>query len=149
MPLCNNEPLGRLIYQTSLKIRNYAEKMLGPHGLTVEQFHILKTTSLEHGLSQNELCSQVAKKPANITRILDRMEKKGWIVRRPNPEDRRSTLVFRTVAGADIEQEVALHFESYSSWFTEGINPDEDRIFREVLSKIDTNIEKLMNEIES
>ena len=33
MSSCQPESLGRLIYKTSLQLRNYAEKMLAPHGL--------------------------------------------------------------------------------------------------------------------
>ncbi len=147
MTTCTNESLGRLIYKTSLNLRNYAEKLMEPYGLTVEQFHIMKSTSRTSGLSQNELCRQVGKKPANITRILDRLEKKQWIERKPNPTDRRSSLVFLTRNGDRIIAEVSTDFESYSSWFIEGISPEEEKVFRRVMQKIDSNISKLMNEI--
>jgi len=142
------EPIGRLIYKTSLDLRNYAEKLLNPYDLTTEQFHILKSTSAGAGISQNRLCLSVGKKPANITRILDRLEKKGWIERQPNPADRRSSLVFLTAKGERIIAEVSSEFESYASWFVEGIGQEEERIFRRVLGKINRNIENLMNTLD-
>ena len=148
MSSCHNESLGRLIYKTSLELRNYAEKMLGPYGLTVEQYHLLKNTSPVEGRSQNQLCEQLGKKPANITRILDRLEKKGWIVRKPNPNDRRSSLVYLTTEGESVSSEVLSDFESYSSWLIDGIGSDEERICRNVLQKIDDNLRKLIHEIE-
>lgn len=148
MTSCHNESLGRLIYRTSLELRNYAEKLLSPYGLTVEQYHLLKSTSAEEGLSQNQLCQEVGKKPANITRILDRLEIKGWVERRPHPDDRRSSLVFLTQEGERISAEVHNDFESYSSWFTKGIDQGEEQICRRVLQKIDSNLRKLMSEIE-
>jgi len=148
MSSCKNETIGRLIYKTSLNLRNYAEQMLSPYGLTVEQFHILKNASMNLGLSQNQLCEQVGKKPANITRILDRLEKKEWIERRPNPNDRRSSLVFLTDEGERIIGEVSNKLEEYSSWFIKGISSEEEQCFRKVLAKIDDNITVLMNEIE-
>lgn len=148
MSSCQNESLGRVIYRTSLKLRNYAEKLLSPYDLTVEQYHLLKNTSAEEGLSQNQLCEIVGKKPANITRILDRLEKKGWIERQPHPEDRRSSLVYLTKEGMRISAKVLSDFESYSSWFIAGISPEEEQVCRQVLQKIDGNIKKLMNRIE-
>lgn len=142
------EPIGRLIYKTSLDIRNYAEKLLNPYDLTTEQFHILKSASVGAGISQSQLCLSVGKKPANITRILDRLEKKGWMKRQPNPADRRSSLVSLTAEGERIIAEVSKEFESYASWFVEGIGEEEERVFRRVLEKINRNIDKLMNTLD-
>ncbi len=146
--LLENQPIGRLIYLTSLNLRNYAEKMLSPYDLTVEQFHLLKNTSMVTGCSQNQLCEYVGKKPANITRILDRLEKKQWIERRGHPTDRRSSLVFLTKEGEQMANRVSKHFEAYSSRFIEGVSSAEEQIFRDVLIKIDDNIRKLMDEID-
>ena len=142
------QSIGRLIYMTSLNLRNYAEKMLSPYDLTVEQFHLLKNTSRDDGYSQNQLCEFVGKKPANITRILDRLEKKQWIERREHPSDRRSSLVFLTQQGEMMTQKVSKHFEAYSSRFIQGITGSEEQVFREVLKKIDSNISALMNELD-
>ncbi len=148
MSSCHNESLGRVIYRTSLELRNYAEKLLSPYGLTVEQYHLLKNTTADTGLSQNQLCELVGKKPANITRILDRLEKKGWIERRQHPDDRRASLVFLTKEGGRISAEVLNDFESYSNWFTDGIDQEEEQICRQVLHKIDSNIKELMDKID-
>lgn len=141
------QPIGRLIYLTSLNLRNYAERMLNPYDLTVEQFHLLKSISRTHGYSQNQICEFVGKKPANITRILDRLEKKLWIERRENPSDRRSSLVFLTAGGEEMVRGVTNHFENYSTRFILGISEEEEQIFRQVLEKIDNNIESLMKDI--
>jgi DNA-binding MarR family transcriptional regulator len=146
--LSKNQSIGRLIYLTSLNLRNYAEKILNPYDLTVEQFHLLKNTSMVTGYSQNQLCDHVGKKPANITRILDRLEKKQWIKRQVHPTDRRSSLVFLTKQGEQMVNRVSEHFETYSSRFIQGVSRDEERIFREVLNKIDGNIQKLMDELD-
>lgn len=140
------QDLGRLIYLTSLEIRNFAEKILSPYDLTVEQYHLLTNISRHSGMSQNELCRCVGKKPANITRILDRLEKKKWIERRMHPMDRRASLVFLTQEGESIVARVSQNFESYSSRFIAGIDSKEERIFRQVIAKINTNIDNLISE---
>lgn len=147
MESCQDESIGRLIYKTSHILRNYAENLLNPYDLTVEQFHLLKQTSLENGISQSELCQIVEKKPANITRILDRLEKKEWVKRQPNPSDRRSSLVFLTEEGERIIDEVSSLFESYSGWFIEGISSEDEVVFRRVLEKINNNLSRLTDEI--
>jgi DNA-binding MarR family transcriptional regulator len=123
--------------------------MLSPYDLTVEQFHVLKNTSRHAGCIQKELCRELGKKPANITRILDRLENKKWVERRLNPADRRSSLIFLTLSGEQIIEKVSKDFEAYSSWFIAGVSNEEEQIFRNVLEKIDKNITILMQEIGS
>ncbi len=149
MSSCQDESIGRQMYKTSLHLRNYAEKVLSPFDLTVEQFHLLKRVAMNCGLSQRQLCEELDKKPANITRILDRMEKKEWIERRPNPADRRSSTIYLREEGQRIITEVSSLFESYSGRFLGGIEIEEERVFRLVLEKIDNNIRALTDEIEN
>ena len=148
MSSCQNESIGRQMYRTSLLLRNYAEKILSPYGLTVEQFHLLKSATMTSGQSQRQLCQDLEKKPANITRILDRLEKKEWIERRPNPTDRRSSTIYITDEGRRIITEVSSLFETYSGRFLMGIGCEEERVFRLVLEIIDKNIKALTDEIE-
>ncbi len=147
MGSCHEESVGRLIYKTSLAMRNYAENLLKPYGLTVEQLHLLKSMSVDMGVTQRQLCELAGKKPANITRILDRLEKKNRIVRRPNPEDRRSSLVFLTREGELLVEEVHSLFESYSGRIIEGIDPENEMLFKEILARIETNIQSLAEEV--
>ncbi len=147
MGSCNEESVGRLIYRTSLVLRNYAENLLKPYGFTVEQLHLLKNMAVDVGVTQNQLCELAGKKPANITRILDRLEKKGRVVRKPNPKDRRSTLVFLTKEGEQLVEEVHSLFEFYSGRINEGIVPEEEQLFKDILARIESNIQSLTEEV--
>ena len=139
-------PLGRRIFLTSQVLKNFVERMLGPFGLTGEQFHLLKSMDPSIGQQQNELCKLVDKSPANLTRILDRLEKKKLIERRDNPNDRRASLVFRTDEGAALVARVSTLFESLSKQVEAGISPEERTIFHNILNRIDQNLKKLSEE---
>ena len=143
MSSCHHHSLGRHIYLTSQIIKNHVEKLLGPFDLTGEQFHLLKNTDTETGQSQNELCRLVDKSPANLTRILDRLEKKELIIRNDNPEDRRSYLVFQTPAGDALVTRVSSLFLNLSEEIEKGISDQEKDTFQKVLGKIDTNLQKM------
>ena len=139
----HNEPLGRLIYDAAQDIKNFAEKILKPCGLTLEQFHLLKNMSREAGMSQRELGDLVNKSPANITRILDRLESKSLVKRLDNPEDRRTTVVLLTTRGEAQVQEVSSIFESFSSDLTGGITNNEQEMTRRVLAKLRSNLQSM------
>ena len=143
MSTCTHDSLGRLIYLTSQTMRNYVERLLKPYDLTGEQAHLLKSMDISVGCPQSELCELVGKTPANITRILDRLEKKGLIIRRDNPDDRRSSLVFQTENGLRLSSDVSSLFTALSADIEQGIRPEDVVVFKKVLSQIDTNLERL------
>jgi len=143
MKCCSEESLGRQIYITSQELRNYAERVLSPFDLTLEQFHLLKNLSPDAGLTQRELCETAGKTPANLSRMLDRMESKLLVVRRGNPADRRASLVFLTNKGQDLIEEVLGGFELLSAQLTAGISAEEQEIVRKTLAKMDDNIRKM------
>lgn len=140
---CNEEALPRFIYITAQALRNHAEKVLKPYGLTLEQFVPLKHLFHEPGVSQREICEGTKKTPANMTRILDRLEKKSLVERRENPQDRRVSLVFLTGKGEALVNEVSSLFESYSDEIAVGITEEEQHITRNVLKKMENNILKI------
>jgi DNA-binding MarR family transcriptional regulator len=148
MTLCKNEPLGRLIYYTAQDIRNMAEKILQPFDLTVEQMHLLKYMSVDTGLTQKGLGAMVNKSPANLTRILDRLEMKALIIRQPDPGDRRVYLVFLTDKGIALMQQVHETFQSFSSAMLQGISDEMQQIVKACLESMRVNIERMTLESE-
>ncbi len=137
------ESFWRMIALTGQAMRSYADKRLKSYDLTVEQLQLLKQLAAEKGLSQSILCEISGKSPANITRILDRLEKKKRIVRRPNPEDRRSSLVSLTPEGERLRAEVINLFEGLRTELVRGIPVDQQQVALGVLKAITANISKM------
>lgn len=141
----SEESFWSLIGLTNRAMRSYADKRLQGYDLTIEQMLVLKHLDVSEGMSQNSLSQLADKSPANVTRILDRLEKKKNIIRRPNPDDRRSSLVFLTGEGENVRDEVIGLFMGLRSELVEGIAPDKQQIAVEVLKGIKINIEKMIN----
>ena len=138
-----DESFFRLIALTGQAMRNYADQRLRSFDLTVEQLQLLKELTAEAGRSQSVLGALSSKSPANVTRILDRLEKKKRIVRRRNPEDRRSSLVFLTEEGERLRAEVFSLFEGLRSELVRGISDESQQGAVLVLGAIKTNIERM------
>lgn len=133
----------RQIAVTGQLIRTIADQRLKGFDLTVEQLHLLKQLAVDQGRPQSVLGAAAAKSPANITRILDRLERKGRVVRRPNPEDRRSSLVFLTAEGARLCDEVISLFLGLRHHLMDGIGAVDRDTAAMVLEKITANIERM------
>ena len=138
-----DESFFRLIALTGQAIRSFADQRLKSYDLTVEQLQVLKQTDVDVGQVQSKLSLLTAKSPANMTRILDRLEKKNRIVRKKNPDDRRSSLVFLTKDGEELRDEVNNLFDRLRSALGDGIEAEKKLIAMEVLVAIRNNIEEM------
>ncbi|MET0686094.1 MAG: MarR family transcriptional regulator [Solirubrobacteraceae bacterium] len=56
------------------------------------------------------LAEATAQHPSTLTGVLDRLERRGLVARRPNPADRRSTLIEPTEAGRPAVERVGAAF---------------------------------------
>lgn len=140
MNTCQGDHLGRLLYITTMALKNYLENRLKPYDLTAEQFQVMKSLVEESGIAQNRLCEAAAKSPGNITRILDRLEKKGCIERKGNPEDRRSSLVCLTAAGEELMARVKLELAGLEAEITRGFTVRQVQDLKNDLRTIYSNI---------
>jgi MarR family transcriptional regulator for hemolysin len=66
---------------------------LAPHGITLRQSQVLSWLALKRELTQAELAELMRLEPPTLVRILDRMERDGWIGRHAARGDRRKKLI--------------------------------------------------------
>ena len=84
-----------------------SHRLFRPHGLTEAQFNVLNVLGpTPAGVSQRELSDVLVVDRSNITGLLDRMEKLGWVRRTDHPRDRRVYLVTLTTGGRKLWQKV-------------------------------------------
>jgi MarR family transcriptional regulator for hemolysin len=72
-------------------------------GLTRSQWLVINRLHRHPGARQSELADMLEVEKATAGRMVDRMEKKGWVVRRPDAADRRVNRLHLT-AEADLIQ---------------------------------------------
>ncbi len=70
------------------------------HGITPAQFGLLKTLRARGPLTPSEISNAMAVSPANITGIISRLKKLGFVDRRRNVSDRRCLRVALTTEGS-------------------------------------------------
>lgn len=77
-----------------------SQRLFRPLGLTGAQFNVLNILARSGaGVSQRVLSDELLVDRSNVTGLLDRMEKSGWVRRADHPEDRRVYLITLTPAG--------------------------------------------------
>ncbi|MBM4446931.1 MAG: MarR family transcriptional regulator [Chloroflexi bacterium] len=88
--ICFN--LGRVMR----RVYDYYEKRLSPFGLTPPQYFVFNALWMDDNITIGELGDRVSLDSSTLTGIIDRLEKSGYVKRKPNPDDRRSALVLLT-----------------------------------------------------
>lgn len=89
------------------------EEFFRPHNLTPVKFNalmLIKFMGQGQGISQNDLGYHMIVTPSNITRLVDRMSKDGYITRVPAENDRRVNLINITPKGEEIVRQVFFGF---------------------------------------
>ena len=72
------------------------------HGIVTSQFEALRYLRDHPGARVADLAAEFAIGIGATSKSIDRLEKRGWAVRQPNPSDRRSSLLALTDDGSQL-----------------------------------------------
>lgn len=72
------------------------DALLKPHDMTMSQGWVLVHLVREDGLRQWDLAERLEVATVTTSKLIDRLEERGFVERRTDPEDRRSNRVFAT-----------------------------------------------------
>ncbi len=109
------------------------------YDITFEQWTVLNVLYVEPGLIQSEIAARTYKDKTNVTRILDVLSKKGYVIREKNEGDRRSSCIYLTDLGKDMFEDLIPCVKSVNEQFRKGISDEELEMFKNVLEKIYKN----------
>lgn len=78
--------------------------ILSEAGLTLDQHEVLSILrdAEPHGLSRSAAAERVSSRAPDMTRMLDRLERDGWVERRKGREDARRSVARITPAGREV-----------------------------------------------
>jgi len=91
--------LGYLLGQAHLEHRSIARAALASLGLDVKEFGALSVLVDEGALSQQRLGERLRIDRTTMVAIVDQLERKGFVERRRDPQDRRAYALQATAAG--------------------------------------------------
>ena len=103
-----DESLGFWVYRIHTQGTNALRRAFQAAGydLTPEQWGLLARLREAEGSNQTQLGEKMLKDRHNITRILNLLEKRGYIERRPDEADKRIYRVFLTKSGRAVQEKL-------------------------------------------
>lgn len=109
--------------------------------VTVPQSRVLAELRVRDGLTQTEIADLVMMEKAPLGRVIDRMEERGLVTRRPDPADRRVRRVYLT---AELDKLYDPLWEAAMEMFDaalDGFTAEEYETLVSMLNRIKTNLE--------
>ena len=88
------ENIGLLIHDVARLLRVLYDRQMASIGLTRSQWWLLTYLFFKDGINQSELAILMDMEKAPLSRLLDRMEKKGWVIRKNENKDRRTKNIY-------------------------------------------------------
>lgn len=136
------QSMGFFISNIGRKFRQTATNRFEEFGITAEQSAVLNQLTDTQGINQKELANHLDKPSANVTRLIDQLEKKELVRREESPTDRRAYFTYITDKGKEVYQTLKPVNESLHADILSGVSEEELASFKKVLHIINDNINK-------
>jgi MarR family transcriptional regulator, organic hydroperoxide resistance regulator len=143
---------GLLVSQAQQLGGRVFSRILKEHGideLNPAQGRIVFSLWQEDGLAQNELARRVKLDKSGLALMLDRLEERGQIERKPDPSDARKKRVYLTAANRRLHAEYAKASAEMNALYYRGLSESEIDGFEASLAAIVANLESALAEREA
>lgn len=120
--------------------RAAAAQLLSEVGLHPGQEALLMELWQGDGRTQAELAESLAVEPPTITKMLQRMEAAGLVLRKPHPDDRRAQRVYVTARGKRLQQKVDRLWGQLASRSVAGMSDRQQATLRSMLGTVTENL---------
>lgn len=119
--------------------RELSSRLEQAHGLSLRDFDVLVQLYSAPGrrLRRIDLARTVILSPSGVTRLLDGLERAGWVAKEHCESDARVTYAALTDAGAEkLEQARETHTGDIEEVFGSRFNPDEREQLADLLGRL-------------
>lgn len=108
-------------------IMRRANSAVAVEGLTFQQWVALGAVAhrAEQGIRHTELGALLRLSKAPVTGMVDRLERAGWVMRKPDAEDRRASRIMVTSDGVEVWQRAHHVMRKSSQELFEGLDDTE------------------------
>ena len=101
-----DEPLSEAFWAVARRLREMSQESLAPWEITPAHLRALRVLKRHGPMRLSELSEHLQIVPRSTTQVADALQARGLIERRPDPGDRRATLVEVTGHGSEVLDEI-------------------------------------------
>src|SRR5947209_6814499 len=126
------------IHKATRQVSVHMERQMEGTGLAPQEGHLLSYLRSYAPCPIAEVVTVFGLRGSTATAVLDRMEERGLVVRRLNPDDRRSFLLDLTSEGKRIAEDVQELVERLENAIARRVTRKDEEGFRNVMKAIET-----------
>jgi DNA-binding MarR family transcriptional regulator len=128
--------LGHLLKQAQFRFTGLTTAALAPLGIMPMEWAALLRFDDQRLLSQAAVAQQLGIDRTTMVGLVDELERKGLVQRRPHSEDRRKNVVELTVAGRTLKQRAAEKVDECEREFLSALSKADAQQFRAALQTV-------------
>src|SRR5258705_13816187 len=128
--------IGGLLGRVKLAMAGALDAELAPLDITAAQFVILKSIAAGEADSASGLCKGMSYDPGAMTRMLDRLERRGLVRRVAHPNDRRASNLELTAEGKAVYPKLQAAGMKVLNRFLRGFTREEARQLESFLQRM-------------
>jgi DNA-binding MarR family transcriptional regulator len=128
--------LGYLLKHAQLMLGEHTGPALAPSGITGRELAVLSVLGAGEALAQHEAAGRLGVDRTTMVDLVDTLEGKGLVERRPDPADRRRNLVHLTEKGRHVLSEGGRAARAAEDAFLSRLAPGEAEQLRAMLRRV-------------
>lgn len=136
-----DDSLGFILNKTNAKLKNKLFQRFNEYNITPEQWSVLNCLWAQEGISPKELADIIFKDKPNTNRILEKLQMKELIDRKPHPVDKRAYQIFLTNRGWALRDELVPKAMQLLEEATIGIEKHKIAEMKKLLNQMYDNLE--------
>ncbi|MDH3206370.1 MAG: MarR family transcriptional regulator [Gemmatimonadota bacterium] len=115
------------LLRTADDSRRYISNVLEPEGVTLQQYNVLRILrgAGKSGVATLAIAERMLERTPGVTRLIDRMERKGWVERSRCTEDRRRVWCKITESGLSLLEKLDRPVSDVDDAFGDVLDEDE------------------------
>lgn len=106
------------------------------HDVSVSQCYGLQALVEHGGMTLNDLAAHLYLDKSTASRVVDALERKGYVERAPHPGDRRALLLAATAAGRELHRRIQRDLLAEEEALLAGFDPEIRRAMTQLLARL-------------
>lgn len=145
MSTTDKTTFGFLVTDVTRLMRKHFDRRAVRFNLTRAQWRALKRLSHSEGMCQSDLAEMLEMEPIAVGRVIDRLQKAGFVERRADPQDRRAWRLYLTASAHAVVGDMEQISDGLYRQAQRGISAADLKTMISVLARMKDNLNALGN----
>lgn len=126
------------IIRTGHMITDKVAVELKPFGITEPQYNVLRTLRMKRGepISAQKIQDKMVQRSSNVTRLIDKLQARGLVVRKECPTNRRKMDISITDEGIELLERLDEKVRDIHRPMTDNLTTEEARTLKQLILKL-------------